>query len=198
MNANSWGPHFRGPFWVRKMDFKFGPLLRCARWLLLRQVADGSAAGVAQKCPIAPRAKCIWPAWAFANMRRHDHSVTQPRSNSLHVQELSPKLRGRQAAPIRSSCLKCAPCVRRRTNSAPAMTTCEGSGEAHGLRAEPTSQRRCVHKLRACPAKLQRAPLFPRGACLLRLISECRHHHHAWAASHACVGKGLCPADENL
>ena len=82
--------------------------------------------------------------------------------------------------------------------SAPAMKTLEGSDELHGLRAEAASQRRCLHVVRACPAKLQKAPLFPVDVCVLCRIRVCRHHHHASSASHACVGEGLGSGDEDM
>ena len=59
---------------------------------------------------------------AFANMRRHNRSVTQPRSNSFHVQELPAELRVSHTAPILSSCWTRVACVRRRKKTPPNRT----------------------------------------------------------------------------
>ena len=134
---------------------------------------------------------------AFANLRWHNRSAAQPRSYSFHAQELPPKLRVSHTAPTPSSCGACVACVRR-TKKAPPRRAFQGSGELHGLRAEPASHRCCLHALRSCPAKLQRAPALARAACLLRLIPACGHHHRASSTSRACLAEGLCPADDNL
>ena len=63
VNPNSWGSHLWGLFCVRSMGLKLRPRLGRAGCLPLRPLAHASAAGVREKCSIAPRAKCIQLLW---------------------------------------------------------------------------------------------------------------------------------------